>query len=206
MRLGLITDIHEHVGHLRSALARLADLGVDRIVMLGDVFETGGRIEETCRLLGDAGVIGVWGNHDFGLCVDVSAEIRTRYPSVVLQYMASLQPRLVIGDCLFTHVEPWLDPENLVDLWYFDGPPGDQESRERIFGAAPHRFLFSGHMHRWLLATPEVICPWKGEGPIRFDRGRYFIAVGALCDGRYATFDTQSLELCPFQEQTTGAG
>ncbi len=91
--------------------------------MVGDVVETGERIEETCRLLSDAGVIGVWGNHDFGLCCDVSEETRETYSQEVIQYMGSLKPRLEIGDCLFTHIEPWLDPTLLEDLWFFGGLP-----------------------------------------------------------------------------------
>ncbi len=63
MRFGLITDIHEHVEFLRVALDRLRQERVDRIVVLGDVFETGERIEETCRLLAEAhlrhGYVGV---------------------------------------------------------------------------------------------------------------------------------------------------
>ena len=70
MKLGLITDIHEHVEHLTMALNHFRELEVDQVVMIGDVFEMGERIEETCRLLADAAVVGVWGNHDFGFCVE----------------------------------------------------------------------------------------------------------------------------------------
>ncbi len=54
MKLGLITDIHEHVELLRSALDQLRREQVDKIVMLGDVFEMGERMQETCELLADA--------------------------------------------------------------------------------------------------------------------------------------------------------
>ena len=70
MKLGLITDIHEHADQLRRALARLRDERVDQIVLLGDMFEMGSRLDETCELLAGANVCGVWGNHDFGLCGD----------------------------------------------------------------------------------------------------------------------------------------
>ena len=70
MQLGLICDIHEHVEHLQQALDHFSVCSVDRIVVIGDLFETGERIEELCRLLAAAGVVGVWGNHDYGLCVD----------------------------------------------------------------------------------------------------------------------------------------
>lgn len=64
MKLGVLTDIHEHVENLRTALERFRVEQVDRIVVIGDVFEMGHRIKETCQLLSDAKAIGVWGNHD----------------------------------------------------------------------------------------------------------------------------------------------
>ena len=138
------------------------------------------------------------GNHDFGLCVDLDDDIRQQYPSVVIEYMASLKPRLLVGGCHFTHVEPWLNPENLADLWYFEGPPDDQGKLERIFNAVPNRIMFAGHYHKWLLVAPDGIRDWKGDSPIRVDHGRYFVVVGALCEGQFAIFDTDSSELLPF--------
>ena len=122
MKLGLITDIHEHVEHLRTALSLFRRKGVEQIVVIGDVFEMGVRIEETCRLLTDAKAIGVWGNHDFGLCCDLDDAIRAKYPSVVIDYMTSLRPRLVVGGCHFTHVEPWLIPK----MWPTSGTLRDR--------------------------------------------------------------------------------
>ena len=143
MKLGLIADIHEAVEDLRAALDHFSRERVDQVIVLGDVFETGERIEETCRLLADAKTMGVWGNHDFGLCVDPDDEVRARYPDVVLDFMISLRPRLEIEGCHFTHVEPWLDPENFLDLWHFEGPPDTPSKLDRIFGAASSRVLFA---------------------------------------------------------------
>ena len=198
MKLGLITDIHEQTQHLRTALSLFRKEGVEQVVVIGDVCEMGERIEETCRLLAEANAIGVWGNHDFGLCVDLDDDIRQKYPSVVIEYMASLKPRLLVGGCHFTHVEPWLNPENLADLWYFEGPPDDRGKLERIFNAVPNRIMFAGHYHRWLLVTLDGMREWNGDSPIRLDHGRYFVVVGALCEGQFAIFDTDTSELLPF--------
>ena len=198
MKLGLITDIHEHVEYLKTALDSFRDERVDRIVMIGDVVEMTLRLEETCRLLAEAGAVGVWGNHDFGLCVDPGDDLLLRHSPLVIRYMTSLRPRLEIDGCLFTHIEPWLDPEDLADLWHFYGVPTEQSELDRIFNAAPNRLMFAGHYHRWLLATPDGIVDWKGESPIRLNDGRYFVVVGALCEGRFATFDTATSQLCPF--------
>src|SRR5437879_5298486 len=95
MKLGLITDIHEHVEHLRRALAEFDRRGVERILCIGDVVETGQQLHETVALLAERGIAGVWGNHDFGLCSHPSALVSTRrakFAGPVLDYLATYQP------------------------------------------------------------------------------------------------------------------
>ena len=198
MKLGLLTDIHEHVRHLRSALQQLRSEQVDQVVVIGDVFGQGRKLDETCELLADANAIGVWGNNDFGLCFEPNDESRSRYSAVALRFMASLQPRMEKWNCHFSHIEPWLDPEKLEDLWYFEGPPDQHGKLDRIFNAVPHRIMFAGHYHQWLLTRPSGIDAWRGEGSVRLTDGRYFVVVAALCEGDFATFDTESCELKPF--------
>jgi hypothetical protein len=200
MRIGILADIHEDLAHLRWAIDVLRERGADRFVVLGDVFELGHRLEETVALLAGVRAIGVWGNHDFGLCGDnARPEDRQRYGEEVLAFMGSLRPCLEIQGCLFTHVEPWLDPEKIEDLWYFDGPPETPEQVSRIFASVPNRVMFVGHYHRWLLVTPEGLQPWSGDRPTVLEAGnRYLVAVHAVCAGRCALFDTGTDELVPF--------
>lgn len=116
--------------------------------------------------------------------------------------MTSLRPRLELDGCYFAHVEPWLDPEDIADLWFFEGPPEDNRRLTQIFKAVPNRLMFAGHYHRWMLVTPAGIAEWKGDCPIKLDRGRYFVVIGALMEGRYAIFDTETSELVPFNEES----
>ena len=96
--------------------------------------------------------------------------------------MARLRPRLEVEGCLFTHVEPWLDPEKIEDLWYFEGPPETPEQVARIFAAVPTRVMFVGHYHRWLMVTPEGVRPWSGDVAVVLDAGdRYLVAIHAVC-------------------------
>ncbi len=95
-------------------------------------------------------------------------------------------------------MEPWLDPNNVVDLWYFDGPPDSTEKRDRIFQAGPHRLMFGGHYHLWLLVNPQGLCDWQGDVPVSLSEGRYFTVIGALCEGRSAVLDTETSLLTPF--------
>ena len=198
MKLGLLTDIHEHVENLEPALRHFAKEQVEQVVVIGDVFKKGQRINETCRLLAEAKAIGVWGNHDFGLSHEPSKEVRSRYSSAVIEYMTSLRPRLDIHGCHFTHVEPWLDPKNESDLWYYEGLPRNRRKLDRIFNAVSNRLIFSGHFHKWLLARTSEIEDWQGNRRIRLHNGRYFVVVGALCEGQYAIFNTDTSELIPF--------
>jgi hypothetical protein len=88
------------------------------------------------------------------------------------------------------------------ELWYFEEPPDEHGMLERIFDAAPHLLSFAGHYHKWRL------CPQTGSGngrvsedEVRLEDGRYFVVIGALCQGRYAILDTDSWRLVPFNEQ-----
>jgi hypothetical protein len=202
MKLGLLTDIHAHVYHLLMALERLKSEQVDQIVVIGDVIDLFGRfggIDETCRVLADAKAIGVWGNHDYGLCVDPDEGAKARYAPAVLDFMATLRPRLEIDGCFFSHLEPWLDSEYLPDLWYGGGPPDGSERLTRIFSAVSHRAIFAGHYHVWLAATPAGVADWDGATRISLTEGRHFVVVGALCDGNFAVFDTATAELVPMR-------
>jgi hypothetical protein len=201
MKLGILADIHEHTRQLQQAIAVLHQRGADRFVVLGDVFETGKRIEQTVRLLQEVGAVGVWGNHDVGLCFDPSEDVCQRYRAAVLAFMGGLQPHLEIDGCLFTHVEPWLDPHKTEDLWYFDGPPDTPEKLARSFVAVPNRVIFLGHFHRWLLGTPDGLLPWRGDRPVCLDASkRHLVVIHAVWDGRFALFDTKTDELIPFGE------
>jgi predicted phosphodiesterase len=199
MRLGLLADIHEHVENLRSALIWFSKSGVDQVVVLGDVVDMGKRIDETCQLLTDAGAIGVWGNHDFGMCCNPDDELRRKYPKSTLDFMTSLRPRMDIGECHFCHIEPWLDPESLADLWYFDGTPDEHRDLGRIFRAVPNRLIFAGHFHKWILATPETFVSWEGKSRAHLVGSRYFVVVGPVCTGESAVYDTSTCELAPFR-------
>lgn len=201
MKLGLITDIHEQNELLNSALDRFKQERVDQIVVIGDLLLLGEQIEETCRLLSESGVIGVWGNHDYGLCVEPDERVTKSVPASALDYMSSLRPSLNIEDCYFAHVEPWLDPNEITDLWYFEGPPDEQHKLDRIFNSMSNRLMFAGHYHKWLLATQDGICQWDGHYPICLIDNRFFIVIGALCEGRYAVFDTETSLLTPYNEK-----
>lgn len=96
------------------------------------------------------------------------------------------------------HPGAWLDPSKLEDLWFFDGMPQSSERRQQIFSSKPQRIFFAGHYHRWMLVSPERTESWDGVEPICLD-GKYFVVLNALVHGAFATYDTTTKWLTPFQ-------
>jgi predicted phosphodiesterase len=200
MRLGLIADIHEAVEPLREAIELFRGHGVDEIIHLGDVCRMHDRLDDTIAILHRERIAGVWGNHDYGLCRHVSDEIRRRFSATVIDYMDGMAPALVRDDCRFTHVEPWLDANDLAQLWYFEGLPDTAEKLARCFAAAPQRVLFSGHVHTWFLGGVDGPIAWDGETAVRLaPPRRYVVTLHALVAGYCALYDTATGDLVPYR-------
>jgi len=64
MRLGLIADIHGDMRALEATLARLDELGVDRVVCMGDLVGYGSEPDAAVAAIRDRGIPCVRGNHD----------------------------------------------------------------------------------------------------------------------------------------------
>jgi predicted phosphodiesterase len=199
MKLGILADIHEDIDRLTQALALVQREHVDRIVVLGDLFYTGEKAAETADLLGSAGAVGVWGNHDLGFCLAPGPRILARYPARLFDFARTLGPRLEVEGCLFTHGLPHWDAFDPV-VYYLKERPETPEGLAGALAASACRVAFVGHFHRWLAATSEGILPWDGSEPIllRPER-RYLVVVAAVCDGWCAVFDTGSGKLYPYR-------
>lgn len=200
MRLGLLADVHEDTARLAEAIVRCRLEGAERLVLLGDVFQSGERFDETVALLSKAHVEGVWGNHEFGICHQPDAVIEANFGGPTLEYMLRLRPRLEIAGALFSHVLPSLDPTDITQPWYVVNFPDTPEAAAAEFAAFPHARMFLGHYHRWAIATPQGPLEWSGERPVLFERGqRYLIGVAAVCDGFCAVYDTADDVLTPLK-------
>jgi len=202
MRIGIVTDAHNHAGALARALALFRERGADTVVSLGDncdAFSPGGQPGEVVRLLREAGAVGTWGNHDVSLSRHVTERAQRLYGEEDLAYLATMQPRLVLAGCHFSHREPSIDLEDPAALWSIDEGPLDLASIARGgLAATPERFLFVGHYHRWSAVTPEGPLPWSGECPLRLaEHPRCFVFVGPVCEGHSGLLDTETGELLP---------
>jgi hypothetical protein len=105
------------------------------------VFQMGSRLQETIALLAEAGAVGVWGNHDLGLCHEPEEPIEERYAGPVFDFMRTLHPRLELEGCLFTHGLPYYDPTDPV-VYYLGERPETAEGLALSFAASSHAVLF----------------------------------------------------------------
>jgi hypothetical protein len=198
MRIGLLADIHEDVEGLAAAISICRHEGVDQLLTLGDIFETGERFVEAVDLLREADVGGVWGNHEFALYAGRGESVESQFDWRTLDYMRRLEARLEIEGVLLGHVLPCIDPTDVEQPWYVERAPANAQDAARNFAAFRHRRMFVGHFHRWLAVTPDGPLAWAGEGPIRLDPAiRYLVVIGAVCNGWCAIYDTENDVLTP---------
>ena len=197
MKLGILADIHEAVDNVQSALRLFANEHVEQVVLLGDVFETGDHILQTIDLLRSANAIGVWGNHDLGLCCDPDPEFGHIYGRDVLEFFASLLTRFDVDGCLFTHGLPTWDATDPT-IYYLGDKPWDHGSLTPVFVANPDSVMFVGHFHRWYSAGIHGPVDWDGLAPLTLDAANPSLTViHAVLDGWCAVFDTENRLLSP---------
>jgi hypothetical protein len=195
--MGLLADIHEDVERLAAAIARCRSEGAERLLTLGDIFETGERFADAVDLLREADVGGVWGNHEFGLFAE-RGSVESMFDWRTLDYMHLLEARIEVEGVLLGHVLPCLDPTDVRQPWYVESAPVTAEEAAPNFAAFPNRRMFVGHFHRWLAVTPGGALEWPGDQPIQFHSDeRYLVVVAAVCDGWCAIYDTESDVLTP---------
>lgn len=197
MRLGILADIHGDVTQLQIAIARLREAGVDRFVVLGDVIYDANQSAETVALLEEIEAIGVFGNHELGLCNEPEEEIFELFDSSVMSYFAKLTPHLLVGDVRLSHNLPTQDATDPYD-YYLGKKPNDPDALRECFAAFPQRIMLIGHYHRWMAASTKGRFKWKEGQTISLDPNeRYLFVIHAVMDGWAALLDDVANELMP---------
>jgi hypothetical protein len=203
MRLGLVTDIHNHAAELARALRVFEREGVEQVLNLGDACDpfSASQGSEVARLLCEARAIGVWGNHDVGLCHEVEASACEKYSAETLAYMGTMQPRLRLAGCHFSHREASVDPRDISQLWDFSEDGRNLLLKSRLgLEAVDDRLQFLGHYHCWWAATPGGPLAWDGAGPLEFaPEERYFVVIAPVFNGWCAVLNTDDGVLRPYR-------
>jgi predicted phosphodiesterase len=218
MRYGLLSDIHENSVHLQLALEALSRRRCDRYLFLGDLFENGSEIQLTVELLDsfieaspshDALFFqGVWGNHDFGLCGANQPPPSVQLSGRVLHRFGTLRPSIRIDDSpdaavqsiLIQHIEPWLDPNSLEDLWSYSGDKNQSLDPEEFLTCHNADLFLMGHRHRWGACNQDGPVEWRGDEPLQLRRGdRHAAIIHAVCNGWCAMLDTKAGVLDPIR-------
>jgi putative phosphoesterase len=70
-RVAVITDIHANLPALEAALARIDELGVERVYCGGDLVGYGPHPNEVCALIEARGIPTIYGNYDYAIARDL---------------------------------------------------------------------------------------------------------------------------------------
>ena len=69
-RIAVITDIHANLPALQAALARIDELGIERVYCGGDLVGYGPHPDEVCTLIQERGIPTIYGNYDHAIARD----------------------------------------------------------------------------------------------------------------------------------------
>lgn len=177
--IAVVSDIHGNLPALEAVLAKIDELGCQRIISLGDVTGYYAQPSECIDLLIERQAIQLLGNHDKYL-VDGSGCPRSRTVSGLLKHqeravttaqidlLSRLESRHDEGNASFVH-GGWRDP---TDQYIY-------RVREDLFPAG-FQFFFSGHTHvqcRVSLANDRIFCNPGSVGQPRDGDPRAAFAV-----------------------------
>ena len=70
-RVAVITDIHANLPALEAALARIEELGIDRVLCGGDLVGYGPHPNEVCALIEERSIPTIYGNYDYAIGRDL---------------------------------------------------------------------------------------------------------------------------------------
>lgn len=181
-RVALFADVHGAHATLARALELCRDVDVATVALLGDLIDRPEQADKCMLALAGWEIVGVYGNHEREIAVDVEA-YRGTLREETLELLSRLRERVVLGDVCLTHEEEqWGQHDLLARLRHHTESNGDRPAA---------RITFAGHTH-FRSARDE-------HGPLDIARGRlnlserrrYLINPGALASGQYAIWDRE---------------
>lgn len=213
MLLGIISDVHANALALEACLAACTQLGVQRLIFLGDIIGYGADPEAVTQRVADLvgqGALCLMGNHDAAATGartsmnDAAAAAiewtKPRLSEASRRFLGQLPMTAVFDDLLFVHAEA-----SAPASWIY---VTDAAAAMRSIMAVPQRVTFCGHVHRpqlyGLTATAKVVAHTPvTDAPVPLSPQRQWLAVAGAAgqprDGNpaaaFLTYDTASRTL-----------
>ncbi|MBK7583743.1 MAG: metallophosphoesterase family protein [Myxococcales bacterium] len=145
-KIGFISDVHGDVHALRDALRLLDEMGVTRIVCLGDVVDYGVFVDESAALLAERGIKTLRGNHDRWCltnksvgtnAADLTPAGRRFFKAMVPSWSATIEGVRVAAH----HARPGNDMHGVM-------PDATADELHEVLRAAGTDVVVVGHTHR----------------------------------------------------------
>jgi putative phosphoesterase len=217
MAAAVLTDIHGNLPALQAALARIGELGIERVFCGGDLVGYGPHPNEVCARIAGRGIPTIYGNYDYAIareeedcgCAYVTAHDRelgqlsvqwtlARTSAESKSFMRGLpfDLRFTVGEVEvhLVHGSP-----RKVNEYLFEDKPASLY--ERLAAAESARVLAFGHTHKpWVHEYDEVLfvnCGSVGKPKDGDPRGAFAVlsptATGAAVSIERFEYDAEAV-------------
>jgi predicted phosphodiesterase len=182
MRVAVISDIHANLPALEKVFAVIDQIGVDRVLCLGDIVGYGSSPNECIELVRHRCSAVVRGNHDSGAIEELPLDHFNTYGEIAMrwtrknllpsnaEYLRSLPLMHVVDSISIVHAAP-LHPASW--RYIFAWPDA-----EKCFDAFGTPYCFIGHTH-----VPVVVGENGSVNQFKIG-GRFLINVGSVGQAR----------------------
>lgn len=198
-RIGLVADTHGNLEALRECVDHCLAAGADRLVHLGDLFDSlkHDHLTDLSAMVLRFGMRMVKGNNEVqvenALSAGTIGGLGQGDQKRLMAFLSRLPLNLVEEGLCFAHSLPFDSVRSL----YEPVDTGDTSRACQVFARTPHQVLCCGHSHRPvvfrhspLAVTRETMGP--GETLLLSPAERYIIVVGASETGQCGLLDTRA--------------
>ena len=208
MKTAIISDIHGNYDAFRKVIEDIEKSRVDRVISLGDNIGYGPESDRVVREIIARDIPSVQGNHELAVKdkkylswfnpVARKSLIKTRdlLSASTIQFIAELEPFLIVDDCRCVHGFP---PDSPL-IYMFQA---SERHKKEIFEQIPERLSFIGHTHTLEIIGYDgknMVCHDLAEGVIHLERDKkYIINIGSVGqprdnsnDAKYVIWDSSA--------------